>query len=90
MLVLYSRFAYLCTIKLNKLYNKSINAMEKVIPKPMLAVLRDMKVGEACVYPVSRMSSLKTMCSTYGVQWGRKFTTKVNTTERTITATRVR
>lgn len=67
-----------------------MNIDEKVNKKPMLAVLREMKVGDVCTYSVSVMGSLKTMCSNYGLQWDKKFSTKVNPTQRTITVTRVR
>lgn len=58
--------------------------------KPMLAVLRDLEIDESHTYPIERMSSLKTMCTNFGVQWDKQFSTKTNRQSRTITVTRVK
>lgn len=58
--------------------------------KPMLAVLRDLEIDESHTYPIERMSSLKTMCTNFGMQWGKQFSTKTNRESRTITVTRVK
>jgi len=55
----------------------------------LLGQLRTLSVGEELTVPVSRSSYLKTICVSFGLQWGKKFTTSVNREERTITATRV-
>ena len=55
----------------------------------LLGQLRTLSVGEELTVPVSRSSYLKTICVSFGLQWGKKFTTSVNRKERTITATRV-
>lgn len=56
--------------------------------KPMLAVLRDLEVGESRPYPLERMSSLKTMCTNFGAQWNKTFSTKTDREKRIITVTR--
>lgn len=56
--------------------------------KPMLAVLRDLEVGESHTYPIEKMSSLKTMCTNFGAQWNKTFSTKTDRPNRTITVTR--
>lgn len=57
--------------------------------KPMLAVLRELKVGESYIYPIERMGSLRTMCTDFGAQWGKTFSTKRDRENRTITVTRI-
>lgn len=57
--------------------------------KPMLAVLRELEVGESYIYPIKRMSSLRTMCTNFGVQWDKTFSTKRDRENRTITVTRI-
>ena len=56
--------------------------------KPMLAVLRDLEVGKSHTYPIERMSSLKTMCTNFGAQWDKTFSTKTDREKRMITVTR--
>lgn len=59
------------------------------IDKPILAVLRDMVVNDIVVYPISRMSSIRAMCSNFGLQWNKKFRTKVDREMGTIVVTRL-
>lgn len=59
------------------------------IGKPILAQLRDLTVGETVTYPLSRMSSVKTMCSNFGTEWGKKFQTRVSRETGTIVVTRL-
>ena len=56
--------------------------------KPMLAVLRDLEVVKSHTYPIERMSSLKTMCTNFGAQWDKTFSTKTDREKRIITVTR--
>lgn len=63
-------------------------ALQENNEKPMLAVLRDLKVGESRTYPIEKMSSLKTMCTNFGAQWNKTFSTKIDRPNRTITVTR--
>lgn len=57
--------------------------------KPILASLRELEVGESITIPASRASYLKAVCSNYGFEWGKKFSTANNRANRTVTATRV-
>ena len=59
------------------------------IAKPILAQLRDLLVGETVAYPISRMSSIRAMCSNFGLQWNKKFRTKVDREMGTIVVTRL-
>lgn len=62
---------------------------EKGAEKSILATLRELEVGESCTYPANRTSYLKSACTTFGFEWGKKFTTTTNREDRTVTATRV-
>lgn len=55
----------------------------------LLGQLRTLSVGEELTVSVVRSSYLKTICVSFGLQWGKKFKTSVNREERTITATRI-
>lgn len=64
--------------------------MKESNKKPnLLGQLRTLAVGEELTVSVVRSSYLKTICVSFGLQWGKKFKTSVNREERTITATRV-
>lgn len=62
---------------------------DKNTDKPVLATLRDMELGDAATFPIERTSYLRSLCATFGVEWNRKFSTKTDRIERTITVTRV-
>lgn len=66
-----------------------MNTQKNDAEKPMLAVLRDLEVEESHSYPLERMSSLKTMCTNFGAQWNKKFSTKIDREKRIITVTRM-
>lgn len=55
----------------------------------LLGQLRCLDVGGTLTVPVSRSSYLKSLCTSFGLQWDKKFSTTTNREERTITATRV-
>lgn len=57
--------------------------------RPILAALRELQVGDTCTYPAERASYLKSACTSFGFQWGKKFKTRTNRKERTVTAIRV-
>ena len=57
--------------------------------KPILSALRQLAVGESCTYPAERASYLKSACTSFGFEWGKKFTTTTNRAQRTVTATRI-
>lgn len=62
---------------------------ESIKKTNLLGQLRTLSVVEELTVPVSRSSYLKSICVSFGLQWGKKFTTTINREERTITATRV-
>lgn len=61
---------------------------EKSTDRPILTALRELEIGESVTYPAERSSYLKSACSQFGFEWGKKFTTSNNRENRTITATR--
>lgn len=62
--------------------------MEQTTDKPVLTALRALEVGESVTYPISRNSYVKSCCTNFGLEWDKRFTTKVNREARTVTATR--
>ncbi len=58
-------------------------------PESLLGQLNSLEVGEQFTVPVSRCSYLRSICTTFGLEWGKKFTTSTNREARTITATRI-
>lgn len=63
--------------------------MEKVIDKPVLPTLRELKVGESVSYPLNRTSYVRSVCVSYGLEWGKKFSTRINREDSAIVVTRV-
>lgn len=57
--------------------------------KSLLGQLNALEVGEALTVSVSRSNYLKSICTSFGLQWDKKFTTTTNREQRTITATRI-
>lgn len=57
--------------------------------KSLLGQLNSLEVGEELTVSVSRSSYLKSICTSFGLQWDKKFTTTTNREQRTITATRI-
>ena len=51
----------------------------------LLAKIGRLRVGESITFPVEKTNYIKSACSTYGLVWNKKFRTKVNRAERTIT-----
>lgn len=62
--------------------------MGKTTDKPILTALRELEIGESVTYPADRTSYLRSACVSFGLEWGKKFTTKTNREERTVSATR--
>jgi hypothetical protein len=56
--------------------------------KSILGRLREMAVGDQIEFPAARLTSVKSMCSTFGFQWNRKYSTSTNREKRTFTVTR--
>ncbi len=52
--------------------------------------LREMSVGDVLVWPLERASSIKTMCSSIALMKDRKFATRSNREDRTLSVTRTR
>lgn len=63
--------------------------MEKTTDNPVLPALRELEVGESVTYPIARLSYLRFACVNFGLQWGKKFATKLNREQETVTATRM-
>ena len=36
------------------------------------------KIGEEFTYPIQMMTSVRTVCTTYGLQWGKTFKTRID------------
>lgn len=62
--------------------------MEKTQEKPILRVLGELEAGASHTFPIERMNSVKSMCSSFGLQWGKTFKTSINRAERTLVVTR--
>lgn len=87
MLCLYSRIAYLCTIKLN-INNQKHQKMPK--KQTFTSELEKMKVGEKKDYPASRCTSVRSMASTMSFMLNRKYSTCIDRERRIVTVTRVK
>lgn len=57
--------------------------------KSMLGILSELEVGAIHSFPAEKTNSVKSMCSTFGFQWGKQFTTSINRTKRTIEVIRI-
>lgn len=55
----------------------------------VLPVLREMAIGESVMYPLERRSYLSSACVRFGLEWEKKFETKTDSKNRTVTVTRV-
>ena len=54
---------------------------EKEEKSPITPTLRVMKIGEEFTYPIQMMTSVRTVCTTYGLQWGKTFKTRIDREE---------
>ena len=63
---------------------------DKNTDKPVLATLRDMATGDTATFPIERTSYLRSLATSFGAEWGKKFSTKIDRIERTVTVTRVK
>lgn len=57
--------------------------------KSLLGQLSSLEIGEELTVPVSRSSYLRSICTGFGLEWDKKFSTTINREQRTITATRI-
>lgn len=62
---------------------------EKERKKTMLGILSELEVGAMHSFPAEKTNSVKSMCSTFGFQWGKTFRTSLNRVHRTVEVTRV-
>ncbi|MGI6863476.1 hypothetical protein ACMYZ8_07955 [Bacteroides sp. KG156] len=61
-----------------------VENLEKI--RPALVAL---EVGDAIVFPISRLKSVRTQASELGAIFNRRFKTKTNRTNQTITVSRI-
>lgn len=57
--------------------------------KTLLGTLATLEVGGSKCFPVSKLNSVRTACSSFGLQWGKRFTTNVVREEKIVKVTRV-
>lgn len=57
--------------------------------KSLLSQVRELNVGEQATFPISRASYIRSLCVTFGPEWDKKFTTRMDREAKTITAKRV-
>lgn len=56
--------------------------------KPVLAILREMAVGESQAFPLARRAYVSAVASRFGVEWSKTFTTSTDRQAKTVTITR--
>lgn len=56
--------------------------------KSVRSMLAELGVGEAATFPAERTSYLRACCTNFAFEWNKKFSTRTNREERTITVTR--
>lgn len=54
-----------------------------------LAKIRNMQIGDEVVFPISKTSNVRSMCSNFGLQWGTRYTTRTSREDSTIIVTRI-
>lgn len=62
--------------------------MEQIKTKSARQELKDMEVNEIIEFPIQRMCSVRSACSAYGLEWGRRFSTAVDREKSVIAVTR--
>lgn len=63
--------------------------MEQKSKKTLLGVLASLEVGACEDFSVKKLNSVRTACSSFGLQWGKRFTTKVDRETMTVKVTRI-
>lgn len=53
--------------------------------KPIRPILRTMEIGDTHSYPLNRLTSVKAVCSTYGRENGKKFSTSLKKSSLVVT-----
>lgn len=51
--------------------------------------IKSLEIGKDVTFPAEKISSVRNVCTTYGLVWNRKFTTKTNREQRTINVLRL-
>lgn len=89
-LACYDSFVFLCSVLHTYLHIYNEITMKKILgnESTLLAQLGGLAIGESVTFPVERSAYVRTVCSAYGLTWGKRFSASVNREERTITATR--
>lgn len=62
----------------------------KTKQKSVRLQLRDMKVGDVLSFPLEKVTSIRSACSAYGLEWDKGFVTMSDRDTRTLSVTRVR
>lgn len=57
--------------------------------KSLLGQLGELEIGGHITVSVRRTSYLRSICSSFGLEWNKKFSVSLNRPEGTITATRI-
>ena len=57
--------------------------------KSVLGQLSQLEVGAQLTLPVCRASYIRAICSSFGLQWSKKFSVRTDRGSGTITATRI-
>lgn len=52
--------------------------------------LREMKVGDVIVFPLDKVTSIRSACSAYSLEWDKDFETLSDRETRTVSVTRTR
>lgn len=55
-----------------------------------MSIIKSLMVGDSHDFSLSRMAVIRSMCYNIGLQWDKKFTTKVDRETKTIKVTRVK
>lgn len=61
----------------------------KTTDTPILAILREMEVGDTHEFPVSRRGYITSAMTRFGLDWNKKFKSVTNRETRTLTVTRI-
>lgn len=52
--------------------------------------LREMKIGDVIVFPLDKVTSIRSACSAYSLEWDKGFETLSDRETRTVSVTRTR
>ena len=86
LLVLFTRFVYLCSIKL---VNNMIMANKNPKKIALSIKINTLTIGKTVTFPIERMAVVKNTASYLGTVFQKKFTTHMDRDARTITVKRL-